>query len=184
MRAGGHGRPGGVLRYVAMWLLGGALVATAIVLAVGSGEDDVRLPPVRETRLEEAATQARCQLRTVGPDDLLELPVAGASVAEPLPPGVYDDPPDPASVVAAIRRGTVVLHYTSRIRGDALDRLEDVQRAVPEGTIVAPAPASMPYELAATAWRRLLGCPRYSRKALDAVRLFRGRFIGSGPDRG
>ena len=34
-----------------------------------------------------------------------------------------------------------------------------------------------------TAWRRLLGCSRFGGGTIDAIRLFRGRFIGTGPDR-
>jgi len=37
--------------------------------------------------------------------------------------------------------------------------------------------------VAVVAWRRVLGCREYARGAPDAIRLFRGRFIGSGPDR-
>ena len=54
---------------------------------------------------------------------------------------------------------------------------------MPEGTIVAPNDTGMRFELAVVAYRRLLGCPRFTAQALDAVQLFRGRYLGSGPDR-
>jgi hypothetical protein len=40
----------------------------------------------------------------------------------------------------------------------------------------------MSFEVAATAYRRLLGCPRATDAAMEAALLFRGRFLGSGPD--
>jgi hypothetical protein len=33
-----------------------------------------------------------------------------------------------------------------------------------------------------TAYRRLLGCRELSQPSIDAIQLFRGRFVGSGPD--
>ena len=41
----------------------------------------------------------------------------------------------------------------------------------------------MRYEVAVAAYRRLLGCTRFTDAAIDAIRLFRGRYIGIGPDR-
>lgn len=43
--------------------------------------------------------------------------------------------------------------------------------------------ADMPYEVAATAWTRLLGCDRYQGRAtLDAIRAFRDIYRGQGPE--
>jgi hypothetical protein len=61
--------------------------------------------------------------------------------------------------------------------------ISTVQQAVPKGTIVAPNATGMRFALAVTAYHHLLGCPRYSPRVLDAVRLFRGRFLGSRPSR-
>jgi hypothetical protein len=41
----------------------------------------------------------------------------------------------------------------------------------------------MPYLVAVVTWRRLLGCRTVSDVTTDAVQLFRGRYLGSGPDR-
>jgi hypothetical protein len=45
---------------------------------------------------------------------------------------------------------------------------------VPNGT-------RMPYAVAATAHRRLVGCTRYGRETRDAIRLFLGRYVGTRP---
>jgi hypothetical protein len=40
----------------------------------------------------------------------------------------------------------------------------------------------MPFAVAVTAYRRLLGCRDLNQSSVDAIQLFRGRFVGSGPD--
>ena len=46
---------------------------------------------------------------------------------------------------------------------------------VPSGTIVAPNGTGMAYDVAATAWGRLLGGLRLTDDAIDGLSLFRGR---------
>lgn len=75
----------------------------------------------------------------------------------------------------------VVIHFRPELDGDRVDELKEVQQAAPNGTIVTPN-ATMAFEVAATAFRRLLGCPRASDASLEAALLFRGRFLGSGPE--
>jgi hypothetical protein len=175
---------GGVLRYVATWLTGGAAVAALVVLLVGSGSgDQVELPPVKQTRLEDAARTAHCEFRIARAGEALDPPVSGPRVASPLRPGVYEKPEPPDGVVAALRYGAIVVHYRPSLPEERVDQLEELQEAVPAGTIVIPNAAPMRYEVAVTAWRRLLGCGRFTDQAIDALRLFQGRFIGRGPDR-
>ena len=170
-----------LLRYVAVWLAGGALVAAALV-AVIADDEAVTLPPVKQTRLETAARDARCELRRVRPGETIDPPVVGPRVAPALAAGVYDEPPATGSVVAALREGSIVVHYRLGLDEDRVEQLEELQHAVPDGTIVVPTRARTRYEVAVTAWRRLLGCAHFEGSAIDALRLFRGRFIGRGPD--
>lgn len=179
-RTPGGGR--GLARYVATWVVAGVLVVAAVaVLGPEDRSDPAGLPPVRETELTRAVRAAGCEIRTDRGPDALNPPVDGprGAAAEP---GVYDPPPAPDEIVGALRRGLIVIHYRRGIDEQLVHTLEAVQGAVPEGTIVAPNATRMPYEVAATSWRRLLGCARFSERSLDAVRLFRGRFIGRGPD--
>ena len=172
----------GLLRYAAGWLLAGALVAGLLVWIVDDGEEDVSLPPIEQTRLAAAARVARCQLRHPRHGELLNPPVEGARATKPLRPGVYDEPGSVESVIAAVRRGVIVVQYRPGLPEERIEQLGELQRAVPAGTIVVPNATRMPFEIAVTGWRRLLGCPRFSEDSIDAVRLFRGRFIGQGPD--
>ena len=76
-----------------------------------------------------------------------------------------------------------MIQFRPGLDGDGVDALKTLQEAVPEGTIVAPNGTGMHFEIAVVAYRRLLGCPRFTTQALDAVQLFRGRFLGSGPEK-
>jgi hypothetical protein len=161
----------------------GALVATLAVVALdGPAEDTVSLPPVRQTELREAARSAACDLRLTGSFERSNPAAAGPRVATPLAPGVYDRPADADRLVAALRRGVIVIQYRTGLAKRHVKQLQELQRAVPSGTIVAPNGTGMPFAVAATAWRRLLGCPELTDTTIDAIRLFRGRFLGSGPD--
>jgi hypothetical protein len=40
----------------------------------------------------------------------------------------------------------------------------------------------MKYQVAATAWGQLLGCPTMNPKVFDAIRTFRERYIDHGPE--
>jgi hypothetical protein len=169
-------------RYVTGWLAAGAIVGGALLVAVDSGneEHEVSLPPVRQTELRVAAASAGCLLR-VGPSRGRDEPPVDGEPARPAAARYYDSAPPAAELVGAMRRGVVVISYRPDVAEKHRDRLRTLQRAVPEGTIVAPN-AGMRFAIAVTAWRRLLGCPRVGAGTLDALRLFRGRFVGSGPD--
>jgi hypothetical protein len=174
----------GLLRYVLAWACAGAVVVAAVLVLVGRGDDDaVTLPPVREIQLTAAARTAGCELRTGDRSNVLGLPVPGVPGRRPARAGVYDDPPDGADLVAALRRGVIVIQHRADLPDDVVDELRALQKAIPEGTIVTPEPVRTRFAVAVVAWRRVLGCRTYARGAVDAIRLFRGRFIGSGPDR-
>jgi Protein of unknown function (DUF3105) len=40
----------------------------------------------------------------------------------------------------------------------------------------------MPYAVAATAWTHLVGCPKFNDKVFDALRTFRAKYAGHGPE--
>jgi hypothetical protein len=166
--------------YVAAWLAAAAVFAVlAIMVLDGDEPDEVSLPPIRETQLADAAEQAGCELRRVtGASD----PTAdGNRTAAAARPGFYDQAPERAALIAALRRGVVVIHFRSELDSEWVDQLRRVQEAAPNGTIVTPN-ATMTFEVAATAYRRILGCPRATEASIEATLLFRGRFLGSGPD--
>jgi hypothetical protein len=168
--------------YVVAWLAGAAAVTALAIALLDDGEpDEVSLPPIRETQLADAARRAGCELRRARPRERTEPPVDESAALRAADPAFYDDPPDGATLVAALRRGVVVIHFRPELEGERVDELREVQEAAPNGTIVTPNSA-MAFEVAATAYRRLLGCPRVTDASMEAALLFRGRFLGSGPD--
>ena len=169
--------------YVLLWLAAGAAVAALAIAALGDGEPEaVTVPPVEETKLDQAAFAAGCELRRARPHEQLNPPVVGPASGRSARGGYYDEAPDSASLVAALRRGVIVIQFRSGVDEERLDELRDLQEALPVGTIVTPNETGMPYEVAVTAYRRLLGCGHLTDATIDAVQLFRGRYVGSGPD--
>jgi hypothetical protein len=172
-----------VLLYATVWLVAAA-AAVGIVFAVFGGEEagTVSVPPLRETELGAAAGESRCVLQRADAGERLNPPVDGPAGGHAAKGGFYDKPVSTAQLTSAVRHGVIVIQFREGLSDADVDALKSLQEAVPEGTIVAPNGTGMPFEIAVVAYRRLLGCPRFTTQALDAVQLFRGRFIGSGPD--
>ena len=173
-------RRGALVAYVVAWLAVGGIIAAVVIVLVRDERRDVVLPPVEQTELAQAAMRAKCLFRRGAQPASEALPVEGAQ-APPVPAGAYaDEQPQPA-LVGALRRGMIIIYYRPDLGDDDLEQLREVQRALPRATVLVPKP-DMPYQLAVTAWRRLLGCAHFDQPALDAARLFRGRYVGQGPD--
>lgn len=168
--------------YVVAWLAGAAVVAGIAIVLLDDGEpEDVSLPPIRETQLVDAARKAGCELRRARPRERTDPAVDGPAASQAANAGFYDETPDTGSLVAALRRGVIVIHFRPDLDGERVAELREVQEAAPNGTIVTPN-STMAFEVATTAYRRLLGCPRATDASMEAALLFRGRFLGSGPD--
>ena len=176
------GSPLATVAYAAAWLVAAAVVIGVLLAVIGDGKPhEVSLPPVRETELDQAARRAGCELHRARAGERLNPQVAGGVGAIPARPGIYETSPGTSALVAALRDGVIVIQYRG-LDGDDVDLLRSVQEAVPEGTIVAPNDTAMPFAVAVTSYRRLLGCPDLTDDAVDAIQLFRGRFVGSGPE--
>jgi len=183
--ARGHDRAEGgsrlaTMAYVAAWLVA-ATVFVGVVLAVldDGRPEEVSLPPVHRTELDAAAREAGCTLYRARSGDL-NPPVVGGLGALPARPGVHEESPGTAALTAALRDGVIVIQFGD-LDDSGVELLRAVQEAVPEGTIVAPNDTGMPFLVAVTAYRRLLGCRRFNDAAVEAIQLFRGRYLGSGP---
>jgi Protein of unknown function (DUF3105) len=172
-----------LVTYGAAWLVAAALVAVvAVVLLDGEEPDAVSLPPVEAIELTDAARAAGCELRRERHGERLNPPVSGAAGVVPARAGTYDDAPDIGSLVAALRHGVIVIHVRGDLDEESVDLLRSIQEAAPNGTIVTPNETDMRYAVAVTAYRRLLACERLTEASLEALQLFRGRYVGSGPD--
>jgi hypothetical protein len=186
MRTGSSPSPRGhraALAYAAAWLCAAALVVVPVALLVHPGHGgSVAVPPIRDPRLVDAARRGHCVLERAGRGRALNPPVDGPAGRRPARAGVYDRPLPRGALTSALRHGIVAIEFRDGLDGDARDALERIQSALPAGTILAPDGTRMRFALAVTAYRRLLGCPRITPATLDAVQLFRGRFVGAGPE--
>jgi hypothetical protein len=168
--------------YVAAWLAGTAVVGALAIVVLDDGEpEDVSLPPIHETQLADAARRAGCELRRARSRERTDPAVDGPATRQAAQGGFYEEAPETPTLIAALRRGLVVIHFRPELDGERVDELREVQQAAPSGTIVTPN-STMAFEVAATAYRRLLGCPRATDASIEAALLFRGRFLGAGPD--
>lgn len=174
-----------IARYAAACVAIGAVVAGLVVAALGGTDADPHapLPPVREIQLAKAVRASDCELRRERAGEQLVPPVDGPR-APPARPQFYDDAPPVEQLTAALRRGVIVISYRSdAVDGARLAQLRALQTVVPDGTIVTPDVTGMRYDVAVAAYRRLLGCRRFTDATIDAIRLFRGRYLGTGPER-
>lgn len=182
LRRGGDGSRLATLTYVLGWLVAAAAIIGVLLPVIDDGKpDEISLPPVHETELDKAARQARCELRRARESERLNPPVTGGIGAIPARPGVYETSPGASALAASLRNGVVVIQFRG-LDSDDVELLRTVQEAVPDGTIVAPNDTGMPFAVAVSSYGRLLGCPQLSKESIDAIQLFRGRFVGSGPD--
>ena len=174
--------PLAVGRYTLAWV---AAAAVAVGLTRLIADEPARTATADPVTL--AAQRAGCVLRTdaggatAGSLDVMQPPTFGPP-AVPAAAGVYTRAPRTEAVVGSLRRGTVVLQYRADTRRGTVMRLRRVVVLAPFAAIVTPDRTGMRYAVAATAWGRLLGCPRAGPKALMAVQAFALRYRGRGPD--
>jgi hypothetical protein len=155
-------------------------------------------PAVENLDLENAAAEAGCDLRLGLPDEgnthlepdaktpnyRTNPPTSGNHVTTPLQQadGAYAQTPELIEFVHSIEHGRIEIQYGPDLPETDQLALKGVFDESPSGMLMFPNP-SMLYEVAATAWTQLMGCKKYEgAKTLDAIRDFRDRFRGRGPE--
>jgi hypothetical protein len=144
-------------------------------------------PPVKVSNLRAAARQAGCTLRLHLPDEghthvspgtkvkyKTNPPTSGNHVEPPYQQadGAYSEMPDTIDIVHSLEHGRVEVQYSPDLPEKDQLALKGLYDTMYGGTLIFPN-AEMPYEVAATAWTNLLGCPQYRGAiTLDAVRDF------------
>jgi len=145
-------------------------------------------PDVKVSNLKAAAKQAGCTLRLKLPDEghthippgskppkyKTNPPTSGNHVEPPYQQadGAYTEMPDTIDTVHSLEHGRVEIQYSPDLPERDQLALKGVYDTMYGGTLMFPN-AEMPYEVAATAWTNLLGCPQYRGAiTLDAVRDF------------
>jgi hypothetical protein len=145
-------------------------------------------PPVKVTDLAAAAKQAGCVLHLhlkdeghehipVGsppPDYKTNPPTSGAHVEPPYQQadGAYTETPEEIDYVHSLEHGRMEIQYSPDLPEKDQLALVGLYDTMYGATLLFPN-EKMPYDVAATTWTNLLGCPTYKGAAtLDAIRAF------------
>jgi hypothetical protein len=159
----------------------------------GGGWPSGSVPARKITDIDAAAKAAGCVLQnpksegrghtTSRQNYKTQPPTSGAHDPVPTSDGAYLKAPSPyEGLVHALEHGRVIIWFKpnapANVRG-ALKKLYDEDKAL---TLLVPNSRPMPYEVAATAWTRLLGCPTWNDKVPDAIRAFRDAYRLKGPE--
>jgi len=144
--------------------------------------------PVEVANLAAAAKRAGCELRlhlkdeghehipagSPTPDYKTNPPTSGAHVEPPYQQadGAYSEMPAEIDFVHSLEHGRLEIQYSPDLPEEDQLALKGVYDTMYGATLLFPND-KMPYEVAATTWTNLLGCPTYKGQAtLDAIRDF------------
>ncbi len=185
-------------------VLAAAVIAGIVVLALSGGGDDGAqaqstdfppggpLPPPRILDPVAAAKAAGCTLKSGKPEGQQHVPGpvryrsnpphSGDHRQTPTEDGAYAEAPPTEELVHSLEHGRILIQHRpgvpDKVRGD-LKALFDED---PYHVLLVPNMTRMPFEVAATAWGRVLGCPAMNPRVFDAIRAFRERYRDRGPE--
>ena len=144
-------------------------------------------PAVKVSNLRAAAREAGCKLRLgltdeghvhVPPGTKVRYktnpPTSGNHVEAPYQQadGAYSAMPLPIDMVHSLEHGRMEIQYSPDLPEDAQLELKGLYETMFGGVLLFPND-EMPFEVAATTWTNLLGCPEYKGAiTLDAIRAF------------
>jgi hypothetical protein len=155
---------------------------------------------VKVASLKQAAKQAGCDLRlhlkdeghshiaptAPTPDYKTNPPTSGNHVEPPYQQadGAYSEMPGEINIVHTLEHGRMEIQYSPELPEEGQLALKGLYETMYGGTLLFPND-NMDYEVAATTWTNLLGCPKYKGAiTLDAIRDFGvatwGRYGGEG----
>lgn len=158
-------------------------------------------PPVEVAALAAAAKGAGCELRQRLPDEGHQHippgsptpdyettpPTSGPHVDAPYQQadGAYSETPTEIDFLHSLEHGRMEIQYSPDLAEKDQLALKGLYDTMYGATLLFPNP-NMPYEVAATTWTNLLGCPTYKGVAtLDAIRAFGkatwGKYGGEAP---
>jgi hypothetical protein len=196
---------GGVL---GLAILGAVVVLVVAGIGGGGGKvgqaaqpnaSGVKLPQQQTSDVNAAASAAGCVLRHppiegrqhfnkrfTEADYKTNPPTSGAHFPEWYQDGVYlpGDTPNLGMLVHTLEHGRIDVQYKPGTPKQTVAQLEAVLAEQSGGyhMLLFQNTTHMRYQVAATAWGQLLGCPRMNPKVFDAIRTFRDRYIDKAPE--
>lgn len=190
-------------------IVGGVIVAAAAVVGVtlalasgGGGGDDGG--DVDNAELKTIAQAAGCEYRSLpnegrdhdpekqftAADYKSNPPTSGTHSPEPAQDGVYvaGNEPDIGKWVHTLEHGRVIFQYRPGVDKSVVDQLEKLFNEDVKGSggayhsVLMRSNSEMPFEAAAVAWRRFIGCEKLTPQAIDALRTFRTQLVDKAPE--
>jgi Protein of unknown function (DUF3105) len=190
----------------------GIVVAIVVIAAVGLGggsgtgqaaqptSNGVSLPRQQIGNVDAAAKAAGCTLRHppiegrqhstkhfTEADYKTNPPTSGDHYPQWYQDGVYEpgDTPNLGMLVHPLEHGRIEVQYKPGTPKRTVSQLEALLSEQSGGyhMLLFQNTTKMPYQVAATAWGQLLGCPNMNSKVFDALRTFRTAYIDKGPER-
>lgn len=167
--------------------------------SVALDEREGTVPPAwQETELVSAAEAAQCDLRenlpnegathidqdAEVPDYKTNPPTSGDHVVPPYQQadGAYSETPSAINAVHSMEHGRVLIQYDPKLPEEDQLALRGLYDTMYAGALLFPNP-DMPYAVAVTSWRNLLGCDSYEgASTLDAIRAFGAAKFGQSPE--
>jgi hypothetical protein len=153
-------------------------------------------PPVKVTNLEVAAKKANCDLRlnlkeeghvhipptAPTPEYETNPPTSGNHVEPPFQQadGAYKEMPQEIDIVHSLEHGRIEFQYSPDLSDSEQLEMIGMYDTLYGGSLLFPN-TNMPYAVAATGWRSLIGCSEYKGAiTLDALRDFAKQRWGHG----
>lgn len=152
---------------------------------------EVPVPPQRTADLDAAARAAGCTtkgFRSEGRNHVTEPvryrsnpPHSGPHDPVAAEDGIYDEAPPTEALVHSLEHGRIVVQFRPTVSDEVKGQLKSLHDEDPSHMLLVPN-ARMPYEVAATAWTKVLGCPKATPGVFDAIRAFKVRHRDRGPE--
>jgi hypothetical protein len=193
------------LGYIVAGALVTAVVVAVVAIAFASGGDSGggggsssaswpsgSVPKQKITDLNAAVKAAGCVYKT--PKNEGRGHVTGNVVYKSQPPTSGSHNPVPAHdaadikspgnvhLVHALEHGRVIYWFKPNASDEIKGSLKALYDEDNKLVVLTPNTAPMPYEVAASAWGRYVGCPTYNDKVPDAFRAFRDAYRLKGPE--
>lgn len=154
--------------------------------------EPIEIPPSSEADLESAAEAAGCDLESYPSEGNNHTsgdvaygtnpPTSGDHDAIPAEDGVYIESQREENLVHSLEHGRILLQFSRDADEQTKGGLQALYDEDPEHMILTVNATGMPYEVAATAWRHLLGCPEMNDEVYGALRAFRSEYRDAGPE--
>jgi hypothetical protein len=168
-----------------------ATIAVVVFVLASGGEGKPDAAKVKVA--QQAATAAGCSLRTFPSEGREHTtapvtyrtnpPTSGPHNPAPAPDGEYDSAPPKENYVHTLEHGRIELQYRPDAGPVARAGLKTVFDEDEKHMLLFPNNTRMPYEVAATAWTRLLGCRRYNVRVPAALGAFRDAYRDKAPEK-